>query len=213
AYYMYPSQDGSRPGVFYANTYDLKTRPKYDMQCTFLHEALPGHHFQISIAQEQKGLPRFRNFAYYGAYMEGWALYAEDLGSQLGLYKEPYDYLGKLSSEMLRAIRLVVDVGIHTRNWTREQAIEYMLDNCAYGKTDIIEEVESYIADPGQALTYKIGEMKIKELIAKGKEKLGGNFDIKSFHDELLKDGAMPLDILESKMDNYINRNLVTLKK
>lgn len=205
AFYIPPAKDGSRPGVFYANTHDMNSRPKYDMQCIFLHEAIPGHHFQISIAQEQDNLPKFRNFAFFGAYVEGWALYAEDLGGQLGLYTDIYDYFGKLSSEMLRAIRLVVDTGIHTKNWTKDQAVQYMLDNSAFGRTDIIAEVERYISNPAQALTYKTGELKIKELIQRGREKLGANFDLSAFHNELLKDGALPLDVLENKINDYIS--------
>ena len=207
ARYMGPSADGSRPGVFYVNTHDLKARPIYDMESISLHEASPGHHFQISIQQEQN-LPKFRRFGGYTAYVEGWALYAEGLGKELGLYEDPYQYFGKLSNEIWRAVRLVVDVGMHAKGWSREKALQFMLDNIAITKTDAVAEVERYIAIPGQALAYKIGQLKITEIRTKAQEKLGAKFDIKAFHDEILKDGALPLDVLETKMDEWIEKQI-----
>lgn len=205
ARYMGPSEDGSRLGIFYVNTYDLKARPIYDMESLSLHEASPGHHFQISLQQGQQDLPKFRRFGGYTAYVEGWALYAESLGKELGLYTDPYQHFGKLSNEILRATRLVVDVGMHSKEWTREEALKFMLENCAITETDAIAEIERYIAWPGQALAYKIGQLKISALRLKAEEKLGAKFDIITFHDEVLKDGALPLDVLEIKMDEWID--------
>lgn len=207
ARYMGPSADGSRPGVFYVNTHDLKARPIYDMESLSLHEASPGHHFQISIQQEQD-IPKFRRFGGYTAYIEGWALYAEGLGKELGLYTDPYQYFGKLSNEIWRAVRLVVDVGMHAKGWSREKALQFMMDNIAITQRDAVAEVERYIAWPGQALAYKIGQLKILELRTKAQEKLGDRFDIKAFHDEILKDGALPLDVLETKMNEWINKQI-----
>ena len=205
ARYMGPSEDGKRAGIFYVNTYDLKSRPKYDMESLSLHEASPGHHFQISIQQGQKGLPKFRRFEFYNSYVEGWALYSEGLGKDLGLYTDPYQYFGNLSDEIFRAIRLVVDVGIHTKGWSREKAINYLLDNCALTKTDAVAEIERYIAWPGQALAYKIGQLKISELRSRAEKELGSKFKIRNFHDEILNDGALPLDVLDSKIQEWIN--------
>jgi uncharacterized protein (DUF885 family) len=202
--YRAPSPDGSRPGVFYANTFDLKSRPKYAMEALYLHEAEPGHHFQIAIQRELDNLPRFRRFGGYTAYSEGWGLYAESLGKQLGLYTDPYSYFGALSSEIFRACRLVVDTGLHSKGWTREQAIAYMRANRPAGDTVNISEVERYIAIPGQALAYKVGELKIKELRDRAAEKLGPKFDIREFHRQILIDGALPLDVLEAKIDRWL---------
>ena len=171
-----------------------------------LHEAVPGHHNQISLQQEDTTLPAFRRFLWYGAYGEGWALYTESLGKELGLYTDPYQYFGMLSSEMHRAIRLVVDVGLHTKGWTREQAIQFSKDNEAEPEESIIAEIERYMAIPGQALSYKIGQLKILELRSKAEKTLGDKFDIKEFHNEVLDAGCLPLKVLEAKMDRWIER-------
>jgi uncharacterized protein (DUF885 family) len=176
------------------------------MESLFLHEAIPGHHYQISLQQENTGLPKFRQFAGYGAMTEGWALYCESLGKELGLYKDPYQYVGALNDEMLRAVRLVVDTGLHTGQLTREQAIDYMLDNMPASKEDDTSAIERYMAIPGQALAYKIGQLKIQELRARYEKQLGSNFSISNFHDELLKDGVMPLAVLETKMDAWAKK-------
>ena len=204
ASYEPPSPDGRRPGVFYVNTYDLKSRPRYAMQSIYLHEAEPGHHFQIAIQQELTGLPSFRRFGDYGAFIEGWGLYAESLGAQLGLYTDPYDRIGALSNEMWRAVRLVVDTGLHAKGWTRQQAVDYLLANTAVGETDANAEIDRYIARPGQALTYKIGELKFRELRARAERELGARFDVRAFHHELLCDGALPLEALEAKIGRWI---------
>jgi uncharacterized protein (DUF885 family) len=205
AQYMGPAPDGSRPGVFYVNTYDLKAHPKYGMTTLFLHEVSPGHHFQISLQQEQKDLPKFRRFGGYTGYVEGWALYAESLGKEMGLYKDPYQYYGHLSAEMFRAIRLVVDVGMHMKGWSREKALTFFMENLCAVESESVAEIERYIAIPGQALSYKIGQLEISKLRNKAAKKLGLKFDIKAFHDEILKDGALPLDVLEVKMDEWID--------
>jgi uncharacterized protein (DUF885 family) len=198
------SPDGKRPGVFYVNTYDLPSRPKYAMEALYLHEAIPGHHYQISIAQEANDRPRFRRFAYDTAYGEGWALYAESLGSDLGLYTEPYSVFGALSAEMWRAVRLVVDTGLHSTGWTREQAIDYFRANTALGDADIKAEVERYIAWPGQALAYKVGQLAIAELRRRAQAKLGPRFDIRAFHAQVVDSGSLPLAVLEKKIDRWI---------
>ena len=202
--YQAATPDGSRPGIFYANTYDLTSRPSYAMDALYLHEAEPGHHFQISIQRELGELPRFRRFGGFGAYVEGWGLYAESLGSELGLYSDPYRHFGGLNSEMYRAIRLVVDTGMHAKGWTREQSITYMLTNRPVGETVAISETERYIAIPGQALSYKIGELKIKELRDRAAKALGDRFDVRAFHTQVLTNGAMPLDVLDDEMNAWI---------
>jgi uncharacterized protein (DUF885 family) len=202
--YQGPSEDGSRPGIFYVNTYDLPSRRTWDAEDLFLHEAIPGHHFQIALQQELTGLPKFRRFGGETAFAEGWALYTESLGKELGMYSDPYDYFGYLQNELWRAIRLVVDTGLHSQGWTRERVIKYMLDNSAASETDAVAEAERYMAIPGQALAYKIGEMKIKELRARSERELGPKFDIHEFHAEVLKDGSVPLDVLEAKIDRWI---------
>ena len=164
---MRPSEDGTRPGIFYVNTYDLPSRKTWDAEDLYLHEAIPGHHFQLALQQELTGLPKFRRFGGETAFAEGWGLYAESLGKELGVYTDPYQYFGHLQNELWRAIRLVVDTGLHSKGWTREQVIEYMLDNSAESETQATAEAERYIAMPGQALAYKIGELKIKELRAR----------------------------------------------
>jgi len=204
ASYEPPSADGTRPGIFYVNTYDLKSRPKYAMQSIYLHEAEPGHHFQLAIQQELTALPNFRRFGDYGAFIEGWGLYAESLGTQLGLYTDSYDRIGALSNEMWRAVRLVVDTGLHAKGWTRQQAADYLLANTAVGETDANAEIDRYIARPGQALTYKIGELKFRELKARAERELGSRFDVRAFHHALLEEGALPLDALEAKIGRWI---------
>nr|WP_236643704.1 DUF885 domain-containing protein [Sphingorhabdus soli] len=196
--------DGSRPGVFYFNAYDLPSRNVMGNTTLFLHEGEPGHHFQISLAQENEALPAFMRFGGNTAYVEGWALYSETLGYPMGLYKDPYQHMGTLSDEMLRAMRLVVDTGIHADGWTRDQAIQYMIDNSPMGKTDATAEVERYIAIPSQALAYKIGALSILRLKDKAQKALGAKFDIRDFHAQILGTGALPLPVLEKKVDDWI---------
>jgi uncharacterized protein (DUF885 family) len=204
ASYQRPAPDGSRPGIFYVNTHNLRAQPKYGMETLSLHEASPGHHFQVSIQQELTELPRFRRFGGYTAYVEGWALYAESLGRELGLFTDPYQYYGKLNDEQLRAMRLVVDTGLHTEGWSREQAIAFMLENSSLAESDIVAEVERYIAIPGQALSYKIGQIKILELRARAEQKLGDRFDVKAFHSMVLRGGALPMAVLEARTERWI---------
>ncbi len=196
--------DGSRPGVFYFNAYDLPSRTTPGMTTLYLHEGAPGHHFQISLAQENADLPPFMRFDGNTAYVEGWALYAESLGYEMGLFEDPYQRFGTLSDEMLRAMRLVVDTGMHAKGWTREQAIQYMMDNSDMGKTDATAEIERYIAIPSQALAYKIGAMTIQRLRKKAETALGERFDVKAFHAQVLMTGALPLAVLERKIDDWI---------
>lgn len=202
--YQAASEDGSRPGIFYANAYDLRARPRWAMEALSLHEGNPGHHFQISLQREQKGLPTFRRFGGYMAYSEGWGLYAESLGHELGLYVDPYQYFGRLEAELWRAIRLVVDTGLHSQGWTREQVLEYMDANSSAAEARRVSEAERYMAIPGQALAYKIGQMKISELRARAEKELGPKFDLRRFHTAVLGDGALPLDVLEQKIDRWI---------
>ncbi len=204
AMYQSPSPDGTRPGVFYINSYNLKAQPKFLMETLSIHEASPGHHFQTAIQQEITGLPLFRRFGSYNVYSEGWALYAESLGKSLGLFTDPMMWYGRLVDEQLRAMRLVLDTGLHALGWTREQAIQYMLDNSSMNESDVTAEVERYIAIPGQALGYKIGQFKIHELRELSKKALGNNFDIKEFHTQILVDGALPMPILEAKIKRWI---------
>ena len=198
------SLDGTRPGIFYVPIPNIKEYNYYSDEDLFLHEAIPGHHFQISLQQENTSLPSFRKSLWYSAYGEGWALYSESLGKELGLYKDPYQYFGMLSAEMHRAIRLVVDTGIHTKGWSREKAIQYSLDNEAESEASITSEIERYMANPGQALSYKIGQLKIRELRSRAENKLGAKFDIKIFHERILESGCIPLKLLEEKIDNWI---------
>jgi uncharacterized protein (DUF885 family) len=205
AFYQQPSADGSRPGIFYVNTYNLKAQPKFGMETLSLHEASPGHHFQISIQQELEDVPRFRRFGGdYTAFVEGWALYAEYLGKELGLFTDPYQWFGRLNDEQLRAMRLVVDTGLHSKGWSRERAIQYMLDNSTLAETDVVSEVERYIAWPGQALGYKVGDLHIQGLRRRAEQELGEKFDIRDFHREVLGDGAVPLSVLDAKIDRWI---------
>lgn len=204
AEYLQGSEDGSRPGIFYVPIVDAtKFNTTSGMESLFLHEALPGHHYQVSLQQENKDLPKFRRFSWYGAYGEGWALYTESLGKELGLYTNPYQYMGALGDEIHRAIRLVVDVALHTKNMTREQAIQYMMENEAISEQGATAEIERYMAIPAQALSYKIGSLKIKQLREKYTQQLVTKFSLKNFHDALLESGCLPLGLLEKKMDAW----------
>jgi uncharacterized protein (DUF885 family) len=204
AYYQPSAADGSRAGLFMINTYKLNTRPKYEMEALTLHESVPGHHLQIARSQELKGLPDFRRNAGYTAYIEGWGLYAESLGTEMGFYADPYSKFGQLTYEMWRACRLVVDTGMHAFGWSRQQAIDFMNENTAKTENDIIVEIDRYIVWPGQALAYKIGELKIKELRAKAAKELGPRFDVRRFHNAVLDDGALPLELLEHRINEWI---------
>lgn len=204
AYYSGGSFDGSRPGVFYANLRNVRETPRLGMRTLSYHEGIPGHHFQISIAQELKGVPFFRRILPYTVYSEGWALYAERLAWELGFEPEPLDNLGRLVGEMMRAVRLVVDTGIHAKRWTRQQAIDYMLANTGMGEDEVTAEIERYFVNPGQALAYKIGMLKILELRERAKTELGDKFDLKAFHNQVLGHGALPLDLLERVINEWI---------
>jgi len=202
--YSSGTPDGSRPGIFYANAYDIKSRPIWAMESLFLHEAIPGHHFQISIQRELEGLPEFRRFGGYTAFSEGWGLYAETLGKELGVYTDPYQYFGALNAELWRALRLVVDTGIHTKGWSRQDVLDYMYANSAVKEARAVSEAERFIAIPGQALAYKIGQLKIRELRNRAEEALGDKFNVREFHSVILVDGALPLSLLETKVDRWI---------
>ena len=205
--YWSAAPDGSRPGIFYVNAAGIETNPRAASEPLYLHEAVPGHHFQISLQQERDDLPRFQRFADYTTFVEGWALYTESLGPELGLYKEPSQYFSRLSSELFRAARLVVDVGLHRKGWSRAQAINFLMDTALSSESGATLEVDRYIAVPAQALSYKIGQLKIAAIRSKAEKALGAKFDIRAFHDELLRDGALPLDLLEQKMDRWIAVN------
>ncbi len=200
------SKDGTRPGIFYTPIPDATTYNTHQDESLFLHEAIPGHHYQVSLTQESDELPEFRKTLWYSGYGEGWALYSESLGKELGLYTDPYQYFGTLAAEMHRAVRLVVDTGMHSKGWTREQAIDYSLDNESESEAGIISEIERYMAMPGQALSYKIGQLKIRELRTKAEKTLGDKFDIREFHDQVLETGCVPLALLENKIDTWILR-------
>ncbi len=204
AYYQPGSVDSGRAGYFYANTYDLKSRPKWEMEALTLHEAVPGHHLQIAIAQELRDVPNFRRFGGYTAFVEGWGLYAESLGSEIGMYRDPYSKFGQLTYEMWRAIRLVVDTGMHAKGWTRDQAIRLFQQNTGKTQHDIEVEVDRYIAWPGQALAYKLGELKIKELRAYATQQLSDQFDLRDFHDQVLGAGPLPLSVLDARIRQWV---------
>jgi uncharacterized protein (DUF885 family) len=204
AFYNRPAPDGSRPAIYYVNLSDMTQVLKPQIEGISYHEGAPGHHFQIALAQETQGLPKFRKLGGYGAYIEGWGLYAERLGKEMGFYKDPYSDFGRLTTEAWRAVRLVTDTGLHAKKWTREQAMQYFRENCLLSERDIQKEVERYICWPGQATSYKVGELKIRELRARAEKAQGGKFDIRVFHDVILRDGALPLDVLDEQVSAWI---------
>ncbi len=208
AYYNSPAMDGSRPGIFYANLHDIKATPKYSMRTLAYHEAVPGHHFQLALQQELKGLPFFRKMIPFIAYSEGWALYAERVAYEMGMLSDPYDNIGRLQAELFRAVRLVVDTGIHSQRWSRERAIDYMISNTGMAESDVIAEIERYFVLPGQATAYKVGMTKILELRNKAQQKLGDQYDVRDFHRAVLNNGSVPLYILEDLVDEYINSKM-----
>jgi len=204
AFYEQPAPDGSRPGSYYANLYDMKAMPKYQMEALAYHEGIPGHHMQIAISQELQNIPKFRKFGGYTAYIEGWGLYSESFPKEMGLYADPYSDFGRLAMELWRACRLVVDTGIHAKKWTREQGIAYYVDNTPNAKSDAVKMVERHIVMPSQATAYKVGMIKLLELRLKAEQQLGNQFDIRDFHTLVLANGALPLDVLEQQVDLWI---------
>jgi uncharacterized protein (DUF885 family) len=208
AYYSRPAADGSRAGYYYVNLYRPEVRPKYEIEVLTVHEAVPGHHLQIALSQELDDVPEFRKYSGFTAFIEGWGLYSESLGDELGLYKDPYSKFGALTYEMWRAVRLVVDTGIHQKGWTRQQAIDFFKANAAKTELDIVNEIDRYIGNPGQALAYKIGQLKILELRQEAEQALGEGFDIRDFHDQLLGGGALPLEVLEIRMKDWLAQQM-----
>ena len=206
AYYEAGTPDGSRPGRLFINTYNATERNLYGVEAIAYHEGIPGHHLQISIAQELTGLPEFRKYGSYTAYVEGWGLYAEHLGKDVGFYQDPYSDYGRLEADIWRAIRLVVDTGVHSQHWTRQQMVDYFHEHSAIDEPSIQSEVDRYIAWPSQALAYKIGQLKILELRERAKKALGDKFDMRAFHDQVLDAGALPLDVLEQRIDAWIRK-------
>ncbi len=204
ASYTAGTPDGSRPGVFYVNTFNLKAQPIFGVETLYLHEAIPGHHFQVSLAQEQQELPEYRRFKDYTAFSEGWALYVESIGKEMGLFTDPYQYYGRLSDELLRAMRLVMDTGLHAKGWSRDTAVAYMLGSSSMAESDVIAEVERYMAIPGQAVSYKIGQLRITEIRKKAEKELGEKFDIREFHNQVLLSGALPMSVLEEKIKRWV---------
>jgi uncharacterized protein (DUF885 family) len=204
AFYQSPSQDGSRPGIYYANLYDMSVMPSYQMEALAYHEGIPGHHMQRAITQELEGIPEFQKYASFTAYTEGWGLYTEELPKEMGFYQDPYSDFGRLAMELWRACRLVVDTGLHAKRWSRKEAIAYLVENTPNSEYDAVKAIERYIALPGQATAYMIGKLEIQKLRAKAEAELGDQFDLKGFHDEVLKDGPVPLNILAQKIDNWI---------
>ena len=204
AFYQSPSKDGTRPGIYYANLYDMNSMPTYQMEALAYHEGIPGHHMQRAIAQELEGIPDFQKYVSFTAYTEGWGLYTEELGKDMGFYQDPYSDFGRLAMELWRACRLVVDTGIHAKKWSREKAIDYLVENTPNPEADAVKAIERYIAMPGQATAYMIGKLKIMELRANAQEMLGDKFDYRGFHDEILKDGPVPMTILEEKIARWI---------
>ena len=205
AYYEQGSLEAGRAGYFTANTYDLRVRPKWAMEALTMHESVPGHHLQIALAQEIKGLPKFRTEGAYTAYVEGWGLYAEHLGEEMGFYKDPYSKYGELTYEMWRAVRLVVDTGMHAKSWSRQKAIDFMKSRLPKSQLEVEVEIDRYVTWPGQALAYKVGQLKFLELRARAKATLGEKFNVREFHDELLRHGALPMDVLEKVMTEWMD--------
>jgi len=208
AYYNRPAADGSRPGYYYVNLYRPEVRPKYEMEVLSIHEAVPGHHLQIALQMEMEEMPSFRKYSGFTAFSEGWGLYSESLGFEMGFYQDPYSHFGALTYDMWRAVRLVVDTGMHYKGWTRQQAIDFFKDNAAKTETDIVNEIDRYISWPGQALAYKIGQLQMLDLRKKAEQALGDDFDVKAFHDELLGAGAIPMEILETRMNRWLTEQL-----
>ena len=213
AYYESGAPDGSRPGRLFIDTYNPTERNLFEVEDIAYHEGLPGHHLQISIAQELDGLPTFRKHAGYTAYIEGWGLYSERLGKDVGLYQDPYSDYGRLEGDIMRAVRLVVDTGVHSQHWTRQQMVDYFHDHSAIDETSIQAEVDRYVAWPGQALAYKIGQLKILELRDRAQKALGAKFDLRQFHDQVLDSGALPLDVLSDRIDAWIAAQKATVPK